>query len=282
MQTLLEENKQITNKKLILIDVAGTIQTIDGKIPESAIQAIRKARSNGHLVFLVTRRAKGNVENDIFSIGFDGMIGGGGSYIEYNGQILKNQVFALHDLQRIVAYLQSKNLEFYIEASDGLYGSYGFTKRGVQALEEYGLQNPIVTDVFPDMTFPETLVQPNAIKINYILESYDDYLDFKENFPEFKCNTWGGKEGQAIFGDCLVENIKIQSTIEELADFLEIAKTDIISIGDSKVDIPMFEASGLSICMGSGCQKAKEAADWITRDTENDGLYHALEHFNII
>lgn len=282
MQEILEENKKVMDKKIILVDVDGTLQTYEGKTPESAITAIRRARKNGHLVFLVTGRSKGHIENDILSIGFDGMIGGNGSYIEYNGQVIKNQVFEEKDLQRIVAYLQSRNLEFFIEATDGLYGSYGFTQRGVKALEDYGLKNPVVTDVYPDMKFPETLVQQNVTKINYILESYDDYLDFKENFPEFKCMTWGGKGETAIFGDCTLANINKRDAIAELVDHLEMTKTDVISLGDAEVDIPMFEASGISICMGSGREAAKKAADWVTWDTDNDGLYHALEYFNLI
>ncbi|MBQ0066143.1 MAG: Cof-type HAD-IIB family hydrolase [Firmicutes bacterium] len=282
MNHVLSENKTIVNKKLILLDIDGTIQTYDGIIPESAISAIRRARQNGHLVFLVTGRSKGHIESSILSIGFDGMICGNGSYIEYNGQVIKNKVFETKDVQRIIAYLELHNLEFFMEATDGLYGSYGFTTRGVKALEDYGLKNPVITSVYPDMEFPECLVQPNITKINYILEEYQDYLGFKANFPEFQCSTWGGKGETAIFGDCFLQGIDKHDAIVELADHLDFVRKDIVSLGDAEVDIPMFEASGLSICMGSGREAAKRAADWITYDTDNDGLHHAFEYFNLI
>ena len=66
------------------------------------------------------------------------------------------------------------------------------------------MKDPDVMEIYPAMTFPKCLYVENVTKINYILESYQDYLDFKEAFPEFKNLTWGKGE-KAIFGDCALE-----------------------------------------------------------------------------
>ena len=69
--------------KIIFLDVDGTIVDYDNHIPDSAKTAIRKARKNGHLVYVCTGRSKAEMPDDIWNIGFDGMIGGNGSYISY-------------------------------------------------------------------------------------------------------------------------------------------------------------------------------------------------------
>ena len=68
--------------KIIFIDVDGTLVNYEGIIPESATAAIRKARANGHRVYISTGRSKAEVYKDIWDIGLDGMIGGNGSYVE--------------------------------------------------------------------------------------------------------------------------------------------------------------------------------------------------------
>ena len=47
--------------KIIFIDVDGTLVNYEGIIPESAVAAIRKARANGHRVYISTGRSKAEV-----------------------------------------------------------------------------------------------------------------------------------------------------------------------------------------------------------------------------
>lgn len=203
------------------------------------------------MVFLVTGRSRSHIEKEIIDIDFDGMIGGNGAYIEVKNKVIKERVIDDEDVKRIVDYLESHHLEFFVESHDGLYGSKNYEIRGVEALSRYGIKNPVIREVYPDMTFPASLYQSKVTKINYILESYDDYLQFKDNFPEFKNMTWGGKGETAIFGD-------------------------------AEVDIPMFQYCALSVCMGGGRQAAKEAATYVTDTVKNDGLYKAFQHFQLI
>ena len=67
-----------------------------------------------------------------------------------------------------------------------------------------------------------------------------------------------------------------------MLEHLGVSKEDTIAFGDAKVDIPMFEACGYSVAMGSGGEECKDAADYITDDVDNDGLYKAFEYLNLI
>ena len=57
--------------KIIFLDVDGTIVDYDNHIPDSAREAIRKARENGHLVYVCTGRSKAEMPDDIWAIGFE-------------------------------------------------------------------------------------------------------------------------------------------------------------------------------------------------------------------
>ena len=269
-------------KKLLLFDVDGTLIDYDGTLPTSTKRAIQQARENGHLAVIVTGRSRSHIEEPILDIGFDGMIGGNGAYIELDNKVIKDETIQVEDVKRIVDYLNQHHLEYYIEANDGLYGSLNFKVRGVDALRQYGMKDPDVMEIYPSMTFPKCLYVENVTKINYILESYQDYLDFKEAFPEFKDLTWGGKGEKAIFGDCALKHIDKQEAIKELIDYLKIDQEDIIAFGDAEVDIPMFDIAGISVCVGNGREEAKKRATYVTKPVSEDGIEHALKHFKII
>ena len=62
------ENK---DRKLVFFDIDGTL--VDGpthQIPQSAVEAIRKLRENGHLAFINTGRTLVSIEPRIREIGF--------------------------------------------------------------------------------------------------------------------------------------------------------------------------------------------------------------------
>lgn len=269
-------------KKLLLFDVDGTLIDYDGTIPKSTKEAISQARENGHLAVIVTGRSRSHIEEPILEIGFDGIIGGNGAYIELDNKVIKDETISVEDVKRIVDYLNQHHLEYYIEANDGLYGSQNFRVRGVEALKQYGMKDPDVMEIYPTMTFPKCLYVENVTKINYILESYQDYLDFKKALPDFKDLTWGGKGEKAIFGDCALKHIDKQTAIKELIDHLKIAQENIYAFGDAEVDIPMFKIAGTSICVGNGREKAKKQASYVIKPVSEDGIAHALKHFKII
>ena len=43
-------------RKAVFLDVYGTLIDDYGRVPDSAVRAVRGARTNGHLVFLCTGR----------------------------------------------------------------------------------------------------------------------------------------------------------------------------------------------------------------------------------
>ena len=51
---------------------------------------------------------------------------------------------------------------------------------------------------------------------------------------------------------------------------------DCIVFGDSTNDVEMLSKAGFGVCMGNGCDAAKEAADYVCGRIEEDGLAGAI------
>ena len=65
--------------------------------------------------------------------------------------------------------------------------------------------------------------------------------------------------------------------IKAMARRLEIPKEAIATIGDMQNDLPMFEASGLSIAMGNATDEVKKRATQVTASNEEEGFARAID-----
>ena len=57
---------------------------------------------------------------------------------------------------------------------------------------------------------------------------------------------------------------------------------EIITFGDGHNDIPMLRMCPYSVAMGNAIEEVKENAAYVTTDIDDDGIYNALKHFQII
>ena len=275
--------------KVVFLDVDGTLVDYENHLPKSAVKAIQKARQNGHKVYICTGRSKAEVYQELWDIGLDGMIGGNGSYVEHQGHIILHQLITLEQCRRIVDWLHSRKLEFYLESNNGLFASEEFAVKAEPAIKEYrrrkgreDADQATVATVFPEMIYNGELYRDDLNKVSYLLGSYQDFLDTKEQFPDLENGTWGGAGEIALFGDLGVKGITKGNAISHLLDYLGAKREDTIAFGDAKIDIPMLEYCEIGVAMGNGGAEIKAMADYITDSVEEDGLYHAFVKLGLI
>lgn len=275
--------------KIVFLDVDGTLVDYEGRIPDSAVRAVREARRNGHRVYICTGRSKAEVYEEIWDIGLDGMIGGNGSYVEDRGCVVMHQLITGEQCRRIVDYLHGKGLEFYLESNNGLFASERFAEESKNAIREYGrrkgkenAEQITIEDVFPDMVYGGELYRDDLNKVSYLLRSYQDFFDTKELFPDMENGTWGGAGETALFGDLGVKGITKGNAVERLLAYLGMERKDTIAFGDAKIDIPMFECCEIGVAMGNAGPEAKGAADFVTDDVEQDGLFKAFCRLGLV
>lgn len=275
--------------KILFLDVDGTLVNYECQLPDSAVSAIRQARKNGHRVYICTGRSKAEVYENLWDIGLDGMIGGNGSYVEDHGTVVMHQLITMGQCKRIVDWLHSRKLEFYLESNNGLFASEHFEEKALDSMREYcrrkGAPNAnemSVRSIFPEMIFDGELYRDDLNKVSYLLNDYQDYLDTKEQFPDMANGTWGGAGETALFGDLGVKGITKANAIDHLLSYLGAKREDTIAFGDAKIDIPMLEYCALGVAMGSGGEEIKAMADYVTDGVDDDGLYKAFVHLKLM
>lgn len=273
--------------KIIFLDVDGTLVDYENHLPDSAVEAVRAARTKGHRVYICTGRSKAEVYPWLWDIGLDGMIGGNGCYVEDHGHVVFHRTVSPEECRQVVDWLHGRGLEFYLECNSGLFASERFEEAAQDSVQRYakgkGAEGPVtVRSVFPDMVFGGELYRDDLNKVSFLLSGYQDYLDAKAAFPNLKAGTWGGKGEEALFGDLGVKDIDKSTAVEALLEYLHGDLADTIAFGDAKVDIPMLEYCHLGVAMGSGGPEIRAMADLVTDGVDEDGLLHAFQKLGLV
>jgi len=109
------------NKKLIFLDIDGTL--VSEMLPPSynVIEAVKGARANGHKVFLCTGRNMPIIGKEIIDVGFDGIIASAGSHIEVEGKVLFDNILPEKTIQECLSVFHSHGMYCRIETPEGIY-----------------------------------------------------------------------------------------------------------------------------------------------------------------
>ena len=276
--------------KIIFLDVDGTLINYEAKCPESAKEAVRKARENGSKVYICTGCSKAEIkQRDLPEL--DGMIGGNGAYVEDNNKVVMHQGLSKEDVKHIVDWCNERKLGFYLEANSGMYCNDYMLEQGVETMTKYSLNKGKSKEASEALAKAfvngfihlkgEDLYRDDINKISFILGSYQDHLDSKEEFPHLIANTWGGRGHDALFGDLGPDGITKKHAIDVLLKYLDAVKKDTISFGDATIDLSMFELCDYNVAMGNASDDVKKAADYVTADVDDDGLYKAFEYLKL-
>lgn len=270
-------------RRIIFLDVDGTLVDYEGRVPASAVEAIRRAREAGHRVYLSTGRSRAEVYDELWEIGLDGLIGANGGYVEDAGEVVLHQHLTADQCRRVVDWLRARGLEFYLESNTGLFASEHFETAAEPVIQRYasGGDDPAaatsgVRDVFPHMVFGGEVYRDDVNKISFILGSLQDHLDAADAFPELQAGTWGGRGGAALFGDLGVRGVSKRHAVDVLLGHLGAELAGTIAFGDATVDVSMLTYCATGVAMGNSSADVLAVADLITTDVNDDGLWQAF------
>ena len=71
-------------------------------------------------------------------------------------------------------------------------------------------------------------------------------------------------------------------SIKYIIDHFSLTKEDAYAFGDGYNDQAMFREVGQRIAMGNGVDVLKEKATYITDTVDNEGIYKALKHYELL
>ena len=261
-------------QKILFFDIDGTIvDTRDRTIPCSTVEAIRRARERGHLVYINSGRPFCGIDLRVKGLGFDGYVCGCGLYLRVGNEVLFHRTLDKAVQLALVELVRKHGLQVMYEGADHVY----FDRSRPLASwveEEKSYYDSMGMDTNGDPTAPDASFDKFVV---WTHEGCD-----KEGF----CRAVSGwftvihREGD------LLEMVPLGCSkgiaMERLMVHHGLACEDCVAIGDGVNDLPMLEAAGISIAMGSGDPRIFDKVTCVTDGIRADGVAKALEKFHII
>ena len=116
-------------QKLIFLDIDGTLLPPgEMLIPQSTVEALRKARANGHKLFLCTGRNL-RMTQPLLDYGFDGAVCSAGGYVFCGGKVLVDMPMEPQLAEGVRNAMERHGVECTLEARDATYGSLKMIER---------------------------------------------------------------------------------------------------------------------------------------------------------
>lgn len=252
--------------KVIFFDVDGTLLPYGWeRPPESTLAALRSAREQGILLFLCTGRMKALTDPFREWFPFDGYLSLNGQYCyDQSGKVLRCVPFSKETAKEAFSVIQNASIPCLFQEGEAF-----FYLNDHPALREFLKENRLP---FPPLYPPEHLETHDLLHI--LIFEFEKNAPLLSHVPGLSITSGGF--------DVIPQGGGKETGMKEVAKRYGITCEEIMAFGDGDNDAGMLAGAGLGVAMENGSEKAKKAADYITSDAREDGIYEALRHFGVV
>jgi len=259
-------------EKFVFFDIDGTIYDYDKGIPQSTMEAIRKLRENGHHPVICTGRTRVMIFEGIINMGFDGIIAGGGTYVNWQGQQLFYHELPLEESIRLVEIFRRNGFAAYPEGAEDLYYDPDYIKDGAGSILSIYQRN------IPEHVKPVNFYNMKVSKVSAL---YTNDSNPKGVIDEIGDGySWADHDG--VLFELIPKGFTKADGILTLQKHLGFDMDDTFAFGDSYNDYAMLKLVKYGILMGNASKELKSMIDIHTGTMFEDGVSRALEKFELI
>lgn len=261
-------------KKTIFFDIDGTLLGTRGgkrfQIPESALEALRTLKKNGHEIAICSGRQEAFIHR-FFPNLFHSYVALNGTHVVYQGKTICDRPMKADKIKRLIHHFDSYGCSYVFVGKHSGWAR-NVPSRFLDKMEEiYGLPEFLVTDWDPERIEPSMM--------DFIFETEEDYQKCAGAFTDsMVLNRHPGM----LTNDLSFTDWDKSKGIREYLAFSGIRKEDTVAFGDGYNDITMMGAVGCAVAMGNAVEEVKHSADYITDSIFDDGIYNGLRHLGLL
>ena len=261
-------------RKILFFDIDGTlVDTEDRSVPPSAAEAIRRAKENGHLLYINSGRPYMGIDPRVKELEFHGYACGCGLYIRIGDEVLFHRRLDKESQLAVVDMVRRYDLQVMYEGWNHVY--FDLTRpMEPHVVEEKRYYASMGLDTDGDVTAPEACFdkfvvweRPGADMEGFRREISRWYQVIDREGTMFEMVPLGCSKGAAM---------------ERLMTHHGLTREDCIAIGDGVNDLPMLEAAGTAVAMGNSDPRILDRVDHVTSHLREDGIARALEYLGVI
>lgn len=267
----------LTEKKLLVLDIDGTLTNSKKEITAATKQAIQDLLLRGNKVILASGRPTPGMRRFEKELELERY---GGYLLSFNGAHIMECRSGEVVYQRLLALTLLPRL-------------YKFARDNGCGLVTYlGEQ---VISAFPMDEYIEIEARINGMPVRHV-ENFLDFVDFSINkclmtAPPEKAQVFERQlqeklgnvasiyRSEPYFIEIMPQNVTKATALERILEALGMKRENMVCCGDGFNDIAMIRYAGVGVAMGNAQPVVKEAADYITATNDQDGVVEVIRKF---
>ena len=260
-------------RSIVFFDIDGTIYEAGKGTPESTRRALKRLKENGHIPVMCTGRPKASLFPEVLELDFPALICGAGTYVEYEGRVLRNLLLPNQLLLQAVPRLEKAGCCVILEGPEYLScrlneKSFHYFKILDRLREEY-----------PDRLREMELASDRACKLSaWIL----DAQAFERLVPELKRAFELARYETFPYVELMPKGVSKADGIRILLEELDIPLSNTYAFGDGPNDLEMLQYVQYGTAMGNAEESVLRSAEYRTEGIWEDGVARALERYGLI
>ena len=280
-------------RRIVFLDVDGTILEHGSHVSPSTGPAIRAVRAAGHLVYLSTGRSAADIHPNVAETGFDGAVTNSGALVVSDGEVIVDRPLSPAATDRMLTAMRSRGIRYFLQTRDAVYASDGMAQLMRDYAAALDARAAAGKEVRPEdslvglaqRTFP-SVDEADLTRIDkavFVSDHPEGLEELREDLgDEFLIVPGSMPLPGGSNGEISERGTTKGSAIELLLAHLGMHADDAIAVGDSWNDIEMFQVCGVSVAMGNAQPELKELADFVTTDVLDDGIANAFRRLGLI
>jgi len=257
--------------KAVFFDVDGTLLSFSThQIPLSTENAIRALQARGIKVIVSTGRSINSLSH-IKYLDFDGFITFNGGYcVTKGGEVLFKKAIPAADIQSLLEYAKKDTPVSFSLMSEQEISIFHVTADIQSMYDSLNLPVPMQRDY--DDFDTSTVLQTNI----FIQPEHEAHF-MKTVMPNSVASRW-----TPLFADVNPIGQSKKVGIDIFLEHFGISLDQTMSFGDGGNDITMLQHTRIGVAMGNANPEVKDIADYITDDVDQDGIWNALNYYEVI
>ena len=274
------------SKRVIVMDVDGTLATSQKEISPRTKNALIKAQEQGDLIILASGRPTSGLldfAKDLLMDSYQGLL------VSYNGskvvnakthEVLFDQTLSIEQAKAVLQHLKKFRLIPMVDKDDYLYvhdvfqGYIDFQGQPFNVIEyesrggKFKLCEQDDLAEFVDFPMNKIIVAGDP---DYLQENYQSMMaPFKDSL---NCVFTG-----PFYFEFTAKGIDKAKALDTVLSPLGYDSQDVIAFGDGHNDMTMLDYAGIGVAMGNAVPEVKAMANHTTASNDEDGIAKFLDN----
>ena len=258
--------------KALFFDIDGTLVSFNThKVAQSTIDGLNIAKERGIKIFISTGRPLSFINNleDIEHL-IDGYITTNGSYNFMGKSVISMHSIPKEEVLTLVDYLNKHEYPAILVGTDN-----------TAVINHKPIVDRIVIDTLniTNIDFSitaKTVLQQDILQITpFITQEQQDII--MPQIPHCASERWHPE-----FIDTVNKQASKGKALSDIVAYNDLLISETMAFGDGGNDISMLLKAGIGVAMGNANDNVKAMANYVTSSADDDVIYKALKHFEVI